>query len=498
MSQRVLFGGRVWGQTESDAILMAEGRIVRVGSSAELADADAEWMDARGGAILPGFVDGHTHFVESGLTECGWHLDLSGCRRDEALDRIAAAARLRAAGEWLVATGWDESRWAPPLRLRRDELDRAAPAASVVAVRVDGHLAVLNTPAVVRAARSIAPQHDLFDAIAGEAREAVVDALRQLARPDPETMADALRAAAKSCHRVGITTAHVMTGPEDPFELLALAESLRLRLVIHPPIECLGELIREGIRTGDGDEWARWGGVKLFADGSVGAGNAAVSAPYLFGGRGRLNHPLGDLVRELAAADHAGWQTLTHAIGDRAIGQVLRAHRRAGCDRGLRHRIEHYEFPTERQVEETQDLGLSLCMQPNFIGNWSGRGGLYDTALGAKRDAACNPLRAVLEAGIPLGFGSDGMPLGPLYGIASAVRAPHRGQQVTLEEAVRGYTVGSALLSGNLPGPGILAAGSVADIVVLDGPLSDDGLARRSVAQTWVGSERMYSGMEDR
>jgi hypothetical protein len=368
----------------------------------------------------------------------------------------------------------------------------------VVAVRVDGHLAVLNTTAVHLATRALAARPGLFDEARGEARETMVDELRLLARPDAATMDDALGAAARSCHRLGITTAHVMSGTEDPLALLAQGERLRLRLVIHPPFERLRELVREGIHTGDGDEWARWGGIKLFADGSVGAGNAAVSSPYLGGGRGRLNHPLGWLTRQMVAADRAGWQTLTHAIGDRAIGQVLRAYRRAGGDRGLRHRIEHYEFPLEGHVGETRDLGLAVCMQPNFIGNWSGRGRLYDTALGAERDAGCNPLRAVLEAGIPLGFGSDGMPLGPLYGITSAVRAPHEGQRVSLEEAVRAYTAGSALLSGNLPGSGTLAAGSPADIVVLDGPMSDDDLARRSVAQTWVGGVRTYSGMEDR
>ncbi len=498
MNATLLFNGQVWGHPGSDAILFAEGVIEGIGEAGRFADVAAEGVDARGGSILPGFIDGHTHLLDTGLTACGWQLDISGCDRAEALGRIAAAGRSRSGGEWLLATGWDESRWNPAARLELADLDRAAPGSAVVAVRVDGHLAVLNSTALRRGREAVEAVPRLLDPSTGEVREAAVERLRSLVHPDAAILCEALRAAVRVCHGLGITTAHVMSGLADPLALLEMAHNLRLRLVVHPPAERLDCLVADGVRTGDGDEWGRWGGVKLFADGSIGARNAAVSSRYECGGRGALNYRFEPLWRQIAAADRHGWQTLTHAIGDRAIGQVLRAHRRAGSDRDLRHRIEHYELPTDAQVRETRDLGLAVCMQPNFVGNWSGAGGLYETALGSERDAACNPFRAVLEAGIPLGFGSDGMPLGPLYGIASAVQAPHAGQRVSPEAAVRGYTAGSALLSGNAPAAGALAVGLPADIVVLDGPVGDDGLARRSVVRTWVDGEPMSRGMEDR
>jgi predicted amidohydrolase YtcJ len=217
-----------------------------------------------------------------------------------------------------------------------------------------------------------------------------------------------------------------------------------------------------------------------------------MSLPYTSGGRGALNHSTAWLAERIAAAERNGWQTITHAIGDRAIGQVLDAHRCAGTNRGLRHRIEHYEFPTDDQIRDTAKLGLAVCMQPNFVGNWSGAGRLYETALGAERDATCNPFSAVLAAGIPAGFGSDGMPLSPLYGIASAVRAPHEGQRLSLEDAMRGYTEGSALLSGGDPAPGRLAPGGLADLVVLDGPLTEESVSRRTVVAAYVGGERVH------
>lgn len=497
MEAFLLFGGQVWGHPGSDAVVVAEGRVVGIGCAEDLAGLVATQRDVRGGAILPGFIDGHTHLVESGLAEIGWRLDVAGCGREEALARVAAAGRLRAKGEWLFATGWDESRWIPAVRLRRSELDRAVPGIPAVAVRVDGHLAVANTEALnlARDVATWAPQ--LVDVELGEIREAAVVAVLSLVRPDDVTIREALRAAARSCHRLGITTAHIMTGAVDPLVILDAAPGLCLRVVIHPPIDRLEVLARDGVRSGQGSAWGRWGGVKLFADGSIGARNAAVSLPYESGGRGALNCPTAWLSDRIAAAERSGWQTITHAIGDRAIGQVLDAHRRAGSDRGLRHRVEHYEFPTVDQIQDTARLGLAVCMQPNFVGNWSGAGGLYETALGGERDASCNPFSAVIAAGIPLGLGSDGMPLSPLYGIASVVRAPHEGQRIPLEDAIRGYTEGSAFLSGGEPAQGRLAPGGSADLLVLDGPLDVESIGRRSVALTLVGGELMYNGMED-
>jgi hypothetical protein len=497
MEALLLFGGQVWGYPGCDAVLLAEERVAEIGCAEDFVGRGTMRRDVGGGAILPGFIDGHTHLVESGLAEIGWRLDVAGCGREETLARIAAAGRLRAQGEWLFATGWDESQWDPAARLRRSELDRVVPGIPAVAVRVDGHLAVANSEALNLARCVVEGAPRLVDVELGEVREAAAFALLSLACPDNATIREALRAAAGSCHRLGITTAHIMTGSVDPHLVLDAAPGIRLRVVIHPPADRLEALARDGVRSGQGDAWARWGGMKLFADGSIGARNAAVSLPYTSGGRGALNYPTAWLSERIAASERSGWQTITHAIGDRAIGQVLDAHRCAGTDPGLRHRVEHYEFPTVGQIRDTAQLGLAVCMQPNFVGNWSGVGRLYHMALGAARDAACNPFAAIIEAGIPLGFGSDGMPLSPLYGIASGVRAPHEGQRISLENAVRGYTEGSAFLSGDEPAQGWLAPGGRADLVVLDGPLDVESIGQRSVVLTWVGGELVYNGMED-
>ncbi|MEW5826854.1 MAG: amidohydrolase [Candidatus Bipolaricaulota bacterium] len=487
-------GADVWGAPDVDAVVVSAGRIAAIGRGEDLAGTGLE-LDARGSSLLPGFIDAHTHLVDSGLVECGFSVSLSGCERDEALERLAAAGRRRAPGEWVVASGWDESLWTPSRRLTRDDLDRATVDCPVLAIRIDGHLATLNARALREAESALHDVRQWVDASSGHVRETAVDRVRELARPDAMTIDEALRAAARRCHALGITTAHVMSGAVDPRRFLDAAAALRLRLVVHPPADRLATLVGEGEVTGGGDEWARWGGVKLFADGSIGAQNAAVSR-YRDGGRGRLNLRRASLIACLESADRNGWQTLTHAIGDRAIGQVLAAHRAARTDGALRHRIEHFEFPTEEQVSETRTLGLCVCMQPNFVGNWGGLGGLYEAALGRRRAARGNPFRRVLDAGIPLGFGSDGMPLSPLYGVSSAVRAPHDAQRLTLGEAVHAYTVGSADLSGGAPSGGRIAEGDPADLVLLDGPLDATGIGVRRAARTWVGGALVYSQEE--
>jgi len=235
--------------------------------------------------------------------------------------------------------------------------------------------------------------------------------------------------------------------------------------------------------------------VKLFADGSIGAGNAAVSIPYVdTGENGALNYTDDELLSFLRRAEEADLQTAIHAIGDRAIEQVLQAHARIGTSPELRHRIEHFELPTGEQIERANDLGLCVSMQPNFVFNWSGPGKMYKRRLGKARDARIDPHRLVLDAGIPLAFGSDCMPISPLYGLHAAVNAPHPEQRVPLEEGILAYTRAGAYLSHEEDLKGAIAPGMFADLVVLEGDprTVPEGISALSVEMTFVGGELVY------
>jgi predicted amidohydrolase YtcJ len=152
-----------------------------------------------------------------------------------------------------------------------------------------------------------------------------------------------------------------------------------------------------------------------------------------------------------------------------------------------RHRIEHAEHVVDAQIARMAELGVIASMQPNFAGRWQGPEGLYEQRFG-DRHRLLNPHRKVMEAGVALAFGSDGMPLGPLYGVRSAMNHPEPTQSMTFVEALHAYTLGAAAAGRAEDVIGSLEVGKQADLVVLSGdPETDDTTA---VDEVFVGGRR--------
>jgi hypothetical protein len=491
----LLFGGVLPTVPGADALAIGGGRILAVGRRQEalrLVSGETRRTDLRGRALLPGFVDAHTHLLDTGLRETGWRVELSGLGREEALSRISREVRRREKGECVVARGWDESLWPGRRSLSREDLDHLAPGSPVVAVRVCGHALVANSLALSHLPSDL--NRAEVDLESGILVEEAATAFLLTLEPDDATHIEALLAAAHLCHRLGLTSVHAVVHPCQLRAFMKVRGRLDLRVTVYPEVAGLEALEALGMETGFGDDHLRLGGVKLFADGSIGARTAALREPYADAPhRGNLLKDDAALAELLRRVDEAGLQTAVHAIGDRAIDQVLRAHERAHTSPALRHRIEHFELPDDGAIERAARLGLSACMQPNFV-SWSGPGGLYEARLGADRDRRTDPHRDVLDAGLPLAFGSDGMPLSPLVGLHAAVNAPHPGQGVSVEEAIAAYTLGGARLSFEEGEKGTLAVGSLADLVILDeDPRRDPGrIAKRRVEMTFVGGKLVY------
>jgi predicted amidohydrolase YtcJ len=491
----VLHNGTIYGHEGLDALVVEGGRILAVGRGQDLLPHigdEATRIDLHARAVLPGFTDAHVHLMHTGLVESGWRIDLAGRTREEALESLRAAVGSRGPGEWVVAYGWDESDWTDRRYLVRAEIDRVSPANPVLAIRVDGHMLTANSAALVLL--PAATPKRLVEVEAGLLREAAVNEMLAQTSPDRVATAEALAAAARLCHRLGVTSVHTMSRFQDVPAFTDRRAERRLRVTIYPEVGSSDKVKEAGFPTESDDSWLRFGGVKIFADGSIGARNAAVSEPFLDGGTGELNHADADLVSMVRDADRAGWQTAIHAIGDRAIDQVLNAHEVVGTDPAFRHRIEHFELPHERHLERASKLGLCVSMQPNFIGNWSGPESLYVDRLGVERDRASNPLRRVVDAGLPLAFGSDGMPLSPLYGLHWAVNGPYPDQRLTADEAIDRYTAGGAWFGFEEGIKGRIEPGMLADLVVLDEDplLRPERIEERKVDMTFVGGERVY------
>jgi len=469
-------GGVVLPLTEpgarAEALAVSEGRILAIGSAEEvlrLRTPNTEIVDLTGRALLPGFIDAHMHLVSHGLREIGYYLDLSEAgSREEALERVREGVRDRGPGEWVLGRGWDESRWPEKRYITRGDLDGIAPENPVALVRVDGHILVANTQALERIPLEAAPEE--FDAPTGLLRERAAWAFLAQLRPSSQEVEEAIVAAQKRAHALGITAVHDVVHAEHIRAYLRLYKQgkLTLRVRLNVPVEHLDALVELGLGTGFGDDRLQLGAVKIFADGSIGARNAALSEPYADepSSQGKLNYPQEELDRLVKKAHEAGFQLMIHAIGDRAIDAALTALERAGVTPEDRARIEHFELPTEQHLERAARLGVVASMQPNFV-QWSGPGSMYEKRLGPERDRRMDPHRWVLERGIPLAFGSDGMPFGPLYGIRCVEKAPHGPQRLTIEEALRAYTWGGAYAGFQERELGTLEPGKRADLVVL-------------------------------
>jgi len=481
---------------EADSLAIGGGKILAIGQEQQIAALAAETtqiVDLTRKAVLPGFIDAHTHFLQVGLKEIGFRTNLAGLNRADTLARLAEAVKKRGEGEWVVGHGWDESAWQERHYLSRDDLDRIAPTTPLIAVRIDGHLFSANTTALSR----IPPGVDqrLVDSTSGIMREEAAFTFLRKIKPDSQTQSEALHAAANAAHRLGITSVHTMIPPQRIRLYMHERGRLRMRVTVCPEIPGLDDLEKLGIESGLGDEWLRLGGVKLFADGSIGAGNAAVGIPYADSGKtGCLNYSDEELTAFVRRCERAGLQTTIHAIGDRAIEQVLNAHSVVGTSRELRHRIEHFELPTKTQIERAQDLYLNISMQPNFVGNWSGDEKMYIDRLGEERDRQIDPHRLVLDAGLLLAFGSDCMPMSPLLGIHWAVNEPHRNQRVSVEEAITCYTQSGAYFSFEEALKGKVEPGMLADLVILDQDPRQvaDKLTNLQVCMTFLGGELVY------
>lgn len=488
----------------AQAMAVRDGKIVAVGTNKEirkLAGPTTQIEDLQGKTVLPGFIDAHMHLVSVGLRESGYYLDLSRARSlDEALELVRARVEQTEKAQWVLGRGWDESRWLEHRYITKAELDRIAPEHPVVLVRVCGHILCANTLALQKI--SVTPRAGEFDEASGLLREGTAWAFLQKLQPSDDQIRAAILAGVKLAHKLGVTAIHDIAKPEHIRAYMALTpgpspvttgegwhsrgEGLALRVRLNIEVQHLDHLIALGLRTGFGDEFVKLGAIKFFADGSIGARNAALSKPYHDADSlGKLNYEQSDLNCLVKRAHDHGFQVMVHAIGDRAIDAVLEALSFAGATPERRHRIEHAELLSDKQVARMRELGIIASMQPNFL-QWSGPGGLYETRLGPERDTQIDPHRTVLDAGVKLAFGSDGMPFSPLYGIHCAVNAPHPGQRVSVEEALRAYTLDAAYAAFEEHLLGSLAPGKLADFVVL----SEDPAHSRNISEIKV--ERTY------
>jgi hypothetical protein len=515
----ILLQGKIWtgepaattGETSAstrivEAVAIANGRILAVGRDEEIRaykGPNTEVVDLGGRLVVPGLADSHVHFIQGGFQLLA--VDLKDARSEEEfVRRIAAKAKTLPPGRWMQGGDWDEEAWPSEKLPNRWLIDPATPRTPVFLRRYDGHAGLANSLALELAGvnkDTPTPVGGVIvhDPKSGEPTGILKDGAKELVakvipRPTESETEEALRAALKEAARVGLTSVHDITLDTDSWngsftgeiQLLRRAERegwLTCRIYAITPIAQWKKLAEAGISHDMGSNFLKLGAVKAFADGSLGSRTAWMFKPYDDdpGNRGLpmpLMAPPSKMEALASQADKAGIQLCTHAIGDRAVSAILDIYEKLGGDRPAAHRfrVEHAQHVQPEDFARFGKLGIVASMQPYHAiddGRWA------EKRIGHERARSSYAWKSMLDAGAVLAFGSDWpvAPLDPLSGIAAAVtRATLDGrnpggwfpeQRLTVEEALRAYTRGSAYAAFEEKDKGTISPGKLADLVVL-------------------------------
>lgn len=502
----VLVNGKLWTgnpkQPQAEAIAFRDGRIVAVGTTAEikaLAGPAANRIDLAGRRVVPGFYDSHVHLLGSG-TRLG-QVALKDAATEDELGKLLRAFDAKLPRDrWMLGGDWDHDRALGGKLPTAELLDKYVKDRPVLLRRYDGHMAVANSLALKMAGVTAETKDPPGGVVyrkegtkepTGLLRDNAMGLVERLVpAPADDEIASAIRNVLREARAVGVTSVQDMDGSDAAtrrrlfrlYQRLARSGDLTLRIDLRWPLAEWRELADLGVQADFGNDWVRIGGVKGFVDGSLGSSTAKMFQPYLNepGSTGVYVTPRDKLREYILGADKAGLSIAVHAIGDEANATLLDLFdeaAKANGPRDRRFRVEHAQHLRPADVARFGKLGVVPSVQPFHIaddGRWA------EGRIGAARCATSYACRGLLDGGARLAFGSDWSvaPLNPLLGLDAAVNRRtldgkhpagwHAGQKITVEEALTAYTLGSAYAAFQEKERGSLQVGKLGDCVVLD------------------------------
>lgn len=485
----------------AEAVAILGEHIVAVGSNAEI---DA-WrkdkttvIDGHGHLLLPGFNDAHVHFIPGGMQLDS--INLREAATPEAFrETLEARVKKTAKGEWITGGDWDEQKWNPAVLPTKELIDAVSPETPVFVTRYDGHISLANSYALKLAgvtAKTKAPAGgEIVRDKNGNPTGVLKDAAQALvsSKIPPLTHEQRLRAAKRALAHaasLGVTSVQDMN-PEYAdiavYSELSEKGELTTRVYAAPMLEGWNDFAKIGVRRAWGSSYLRFGAMKTYADGSLGATTAYFFKPYTDAPdtRGLLSdelHPISQERERLTQADAAHLQICAHAIGDEAISTMLDLFTDVVKANGAgerRWRIEHSQHMAEKDFQRYAELGVIASVQPYHAID---DGRFAEKRIGADRIQRTYAFRTFLDHKVRLAFGTDWTvaPLSPMWTIYAAVtRATLDGknpdgwvpaQKLKVNEAVEAYTMGSAYAEFQENVKGSITPGKLADMVLL----SDD------------------------
>jgi len=508
---------------DAEAILTADDKILAVGSNSDLEQifkpGVIEKIDLENKRVIPGLIDSHMHFLDYVLGKDD--VDLAGTRSiNEVIGILKEASRKREKGTWIRGINFDHSVFPEkrlPNRFELDQIDHP-----VLITRICRHAHAANSRALTEAGifeRKNLPsgfQRDEHGEVNGVILEKGLDLITE-AMPDPLRYPDMISGNLDKClaefSGYGLTSINSTSashiGVRESISLyqgLERKNRLPLRMTIH-----FNELPNIDIRSFLGSNKVRYGGLKLFADGGFSALTAALSFDYKNdpGNMGDLNYQTEELYSIVEEAHRRGIQVATHALGDRAIDQmldILESVTRNYPQVNTRHRFIHCYVVRPEQMDRMRKLGVIADIQPVFLAD---EVDIAEERLPQSVTSMSYAWKSLMESGITVAGGSDcsaALP-DPWMGIDGAVnrvrrieRTPlggwHPEQKLSIDETFRLFTRNASIAIGAQNEVGTLEPGKLADIVILeDDPweIDPEELRNVRVRHTFCGGECVYS-----
>ncbi len=529
----IIVNAKVWtvdkARPSAEAVAVLGDRIVAVGGNADV----EPWrgpstivIDAGGKLLLPGFNDAHVHFISGGMQLDS--VDLKDATSPQEFARlIGERGKTRPKTEWILGGNWDETKWNPPNIPTRELIDSLTPDTPVFVTRYDGHMGLANS-VTLRLAGITASTPDppggtiIRDSKGnptGALKDAAADLVYKVIPPmNHEQRLKIIRRAMAHATSLGVTSVqHMGPAAEDISayaELLGRGE-LTVRIYAVPPIPSVEDQIKVGVRHGFGGPFLRLGGLKGFADGSLGSGTAYFYDPFLNQGenRGLLSdemQPLSLMRDRMMLADASGLQLCTHAIGDHGISIILDFYSEIAKVHGesdRRFRVEHAQHMAAKDFDRFASLHVIASVQPYHAID---DGRFAESRIGQERASRTYAFRTFLDHGVRLALGTDWevAPLDPMQTVYAAVtRATLDGknpggwfpeQKLTLPETIEAYTLGSAYAEFQEKEKGTITPGKLADIVLLSDDLfaiAPENIRNVHVLKTIVGGKVVFDSL---
>lgn len=503
-AETVLKTGRIWtgdpARPWAEALAVRTGVVIAVGDVASIEafrGPKTKVLEWPGAFAVPGLIDAHGHM--SSLGSAIDEIDLRGVGSpDEVAALVAKRMADRPGDGWIIGQNWDQSLWPGKEFATSEPLDRVAPNRPVWLTRVDGHAGWANREAMRRAGLDAGTQPpsdgQIIRDAQGQPTGVFIDGAmglvaRAIPAPSREDVTRRLLAAQEMALAAGLTGVHdagLSALEIDVYRQLDREGRLRIRIygMAAPPAGGEARFVTEHkpepFQPGRRFELRA---IKLFADGAMGSRGALLFEPYA-DDPANTGLPLiapDVLEATTTAALQNGWQVCTHAIGDRGNALVLDAYAAARKavpgSHDPRLRIEHAQVVRRADVARFRELGVIASMQPAHAGTdqrWA------DARLGEARAQGAYAWRWFLDEQVRVAFGSD-FPVEivrPFWGLFAAVtRQNEKGeppggwrpeQKLTLEEALRGHTAGSAYAAFAEDRLGVLRPGLRADLSIVD------------------------------